>query len=264
MERTEAPSLLSASACFLALVFLGYGCGGANPAGGASTSPEPEKTQEAISAKTLKRTPLPNPGQPPPAGPASLTTPAPALEFEPAPLSLASIMSEKGEAAYRQEDYRLAEKRFREALVHDSKLLHALTGLGWTLYDSERPDEAFLYFERAKNLYPKSGSAQRGFAYLLYRYGRLKEARALLGSLDKARWPELANIDEELTARAAGGLPVPGLPTGARGREKPERSYGETASLAPTTPQPKLQPEPKPEPETKTAKTTLPDRFPGL
>lgn len=245
------PASLSVPACLLALAFLCFGCGGAEPPARGTAAPE-QKTREAASlpARTLKRAPSPVPPAP---SPESETPP----EAEPPPPSRASVLSEKGEAAYRQEDYRLAEKRFREALAHDPALLHALTGLGWTLYDSERPDEAFLYFERAKKLYPDSGSARRGLAYLLYRYGRLKEAKALLGSLDKAIWPELANIEYELKARSIKGSPAP-RPPGGKGEEKSAEPSTAAAFPEPTEPAlqrvAKPQSAPKTEPENETAK----------
>ena len=97
--------------------------------------------------------------------------------------------------------------------------------------DSDRPDEAFFLFRRANARYPESGSAQRGLAYLLYRYGRLKEAKALLGSLDKTRWPELANIEHELKARAIKGLPALRLPAEKdEPREKGEEKSGESSA----------------------------------
>ena len=275
--------LLSASACFLALALGVSGCGGAEPSARGSIAPEQKTAQDApFPARALKRTPFPAPAPPPQRklpSPAESTLPQESErppEPEPPPPSRAAILSEKGEAAYRQEDYELAEKRFREALIHEPELLHALTGLGWTLYDANRPDEAFLFFVRANRRYPESGSARRGLAYLLYRYGRLKEAKALLGSIDKARWPELTNIEYELKARAIKGLPPPRLPTEKKEEEKPSAEpppsplEGEEPTTKSAPPEPDVAPEPKstpetepkPEEKTETAKLTPPEPAP--
>ncbi|MEE9240663.1 MAG: SUMF1/EgtB/PvdO family nonheme iron enzyme [bacterium] len=120
--------------------------------------------------------------------------------------------SKKGERAYRRESYKTAALHFRRALRMAPANLHALSGLGWTLYDSGRPGEAFPVFRRAQKLYPEDGSTRRGLAYLFYRSGDAQKARKLLGSLDKERWPELANIDGELQERTARGLPSPRRP----------------------------------------------------
>ncbi len=203
--------------------------------------------------------PAPHSELPSPAEPALPQESERPPEFEPPPPSLAAILSEKGEAAYRQEDYALAEKRFREALVHEPGLLHALTGLGWTLYDANRPDEAFLLFRRANRAHPNSGSARRGFAYLLYRYGRMKEARALLGSIDKARWPELTNIEYELKARAIKGLPAPRVPA----EKSEDKNEGPSPESASPLPKPEPRPEPQPKPKSETARLTLPKPAPS-
>ena len=220
------------SACFLALAFLGLGCSGVEPPARETIAPGQGAAQEASpSARALKRTPSVAPAPPPEREPPSPEEAAAPPETAPSPPSRAEALSATGESAYRQEDYKFAEKNFREALVHDPELLHALTGLGWTLYDSDRPDEAFFLFRRANARYPESGSAQRGLAYLLYRYGRLKEAKALLGSLDKTRWPELANIEHELKARAIKGLPALRLPAEKdEPREKGEEKSGESSA----------------------------------
>lgn len=128
---------------------------------------------------------------------------------QPSREDLALQESKKGELAYRRESYKTAELHFRSALRMMPKSLHALSGLGWTLYDSGRPDEAYPVFERAHALFPEDGSVRRGLAYLSYRYGNTEKARNLLGSLDKERWPELTNIDDELRSRASRGLPPP-------------------------------------------------------
>ena len=275
------PPLLSAWACCLTLALGVFGCGGAEQPAREPIAPE-QKTEEAtpFSAQALKRTPFPVPAPhselPSPSEPALPRESELPPEPEPPPPSRAAILSEKGEVAYRQEDYELAEKRFREALIHEPGLLHALTGLGWTLYDANRPDEAFLFFVRANRRYPESGSARRGLAYLLYRYGRLKEAKALLGSIDKARWPELTNIEYELKARAIKGLPPPRLPTEKKEEEKPsaepppsplEGGEPSTKSVPPepdVAPEPESTPEtePKPEEKTETAKRTPPEPAP--
>ena len=247
-KAAAQPPLLCVSACFLALAFLGFGCVPIEPSAREPIPPERKTVQAAPSPRTLKRTP------PVKTEKLSSAEPAPSVEFEPPPPNLAAIWSEKGEVAYRQEDYALAEKRFREALVHEPGLLHALTGLGWTLYDANRPDEAFFLFRRANRAHPNSGSARRGFAYLLYRYGRTKEAQALLGSLDTKRWPELTNIEDELKARAIKGLPAPRLPT-EKGEEKkpgeptPSPQAGEEPSAESTPPEPDATPERESTPE---------------
>ena len=146
-------------------------------------------------------------GHEPSVGPSSS-----AVEKPPSRLDMSAAESKKGERAYQKEKYRSAERHFRYALRLFPENLHALSGLGWTLYDSGRPDEAFPIFKRAQELYPKDGSTRRGLAYLLYRYGRTDEAKKLLGSLDKERWPELANIDDDLREREAQGLPPPKPP----------------------------------------------------
>ena len=157
------------------------------------------------------------------ASPAGAANEAAADDSPPSP---AQVLSEKGERAYRQENYRLAERRFRAALALEPGHPYALTGLGWTLYDAGRPEEAFAFFKKAYALFPEDGSARRGFAYLLYRYGRFHEARELLGSLDQKKWPEIANIDFELARRAAQGLPPPRMP------EEPEAKAGKPAAEA--------------------------------
>ena len=268
------PPLLWPSACFLALVFSGIGCGGAEPPAREPVAPEQKQARVApFSAQTLKRTRSVAPAPPPEHKPPSPEESAPPLDSEPPPPSRAEALSATGESAYRQEDYKFAEKNFREALVHEPELLHALTGLGWTLYDANRPDEAFFFFRRANTRYPESGSARRGLAYLLYRYGRLKEAEALLGSLDKSRWPELTNIEYELKARAIKGLPPPRLPTEKekRDEEKPGAPPAETGAPpaetgavpgTESTSEPKTESEPKPVPKTETAKLAPPEPAP--
>lgn len=261
------PPLRWSFACFLVLVFSGIGCGGAEPPAREPVAPEQKQARDAtFSAQALKRTRSVAPAPPPEHKPPSPGESAPPLESEPPPPSRGETLSATGESAYRQEDYKFAEKNFREALVHEPELLHALTGLGWTLYDSNRPDEAFFFFRLANTRYPESGSARRGLAYLLYRYGRLKEAKALLGSLDKSRWPELTNIEYELKARAIKGLPPPRLPTEKGEEEKPDATPAETGAVPETEstpepepgPKPKLktesEPKPKQEPKTGTAK----------
>ena len=261
------------SACFLALAFLGFGCDGVEPPAQEIIAPEQGAAQNApLPAQALKRTLSVAPAPPPEREslpPEEVATPP---EPEPSPPRRAEVLSATGESAYRKEDYKFAEKNFREALIHDPELLHALTGLGWTLYDSNRPDEAFFFFRHANARYPESGSARRGFAYLLYRYGRLKEAKALLGSLDKTRWPELANIEHELKALAIKGLPPPRLPTEKEeeaGAEEPALETGVVSETS-STPAPGLTPEAEPKsepkaerkPEPETAKLAPPERDP--
>lgn len=264
----------SLSACLLALTFTLIGCVPLEPPARETTAPE-QKPEQVIPlpARDLNRTPLTAPAPPPErepplsGEPAFQAEPDPSLDSEPPAPSRAEILSAKGESAYRREDYKFAEKSFREALTHDSALLHALTGLGWTLYDSNRPDEAFFFFRQANTRYPESGSARRGLAYLLYRYGRMKEAKALLGSLDKARWPELANIEIELKARSIKGQPAPRLPTEDGKQEEPGESPAEPAQSETEPERATTEPEPqrKAEPETKTefAKSTPPEPAPG-
>ncbi|MDE0333025.1 MAG: SUMF1/EgtB/PvdO family nonheme iron enzyme [Nitrospinae bacterium] len=267
-KGTVFPSLFSAY--FLVLVFLGFGCGGVEPTVRESIAPEKKTAPSGpLPSQALKRTHSPDP-TPPERKSSNPTETALTQETEPSPPSQAETLSATGESAYRQEDYKFAEKNFREALSLEPKLLHALTGLGWTLYDSDRPDEAFFFFRRANAHYPESGSARRGLAYLLYRYGRMKEAKALLGSLNKTRWPELTNIENELKARAIKGLPAPRLPT----EKSDEKSEEAPSARAPSEPQ-ELSPEPKsqqkaeqdtaPEKElhTDTAKRMPPDPTPG-
>ena len=273
-KRAMLPPLLSA--CFLALAFLGFGCDSVELSAREAITPEQGAPQKApLPARALKRTLSVTPAPPPERKPSSPEEVAIPPEPEPSPPSRAETLSAMGESAYRQEDYKFAEKNFREALVHDPERLHALTGLGWTLYDSNRPDEAFFFFRRANARYPESGSARRGLAYLLYRYGRLKEAKALLGSLDKTRWPELANIEHERKARAIKGLPPLRLPTEKKEEAKAEEPSPESDVVpeASSTPEPGLttaaesKPEPeaqrKPEPETETAKLAPPETAPG-
>ncbi|MBI3127733.1 MAG: SUMF1/EgtB/PvdO family nonheme iron enzyme [Candidatus Tectomicrobia bacterium] len=130
---------------------------------------------------------------------------APAAEV---PLQAVEL-SDRGERAYRTENFAAAERDFLAALRLAPGYLHALTGLGWTLYDTDRPDQAFPLFLRAHELFPGDGSARRGLGYLYYRYGDRVRARELLGSLDRRRWPELANIDDRLRELARRGLPAP-------------------------------------------------------
>lgn len=270
-KRAMLPPLLSA--CFLAAAFLGFGCDSVELSAREAIAPEQGTSQNTpLPAQALKRTLSVAPAPPPERKPSSTEEVATPPEPEPSPPSRAEALSAKGESAYRQEDYKFAEKNFREALVHDPERLHALTGLGWTLYDSNRPDEAFFFFRQANARYPESGSARRGLAYLLYRYGRLKEAKALLGSLDKTRWPELANIEHELKTRATKGLPPPRLPTEKEEEAKAEEPSLETdaAPEASSAPEPESTPgaEPKPgpdaerKPEPETAKLAPPETAP--
>ncbi len=150
----------------------------------------------------------------------------------------ADLESKKGERAYRKEYYKSAERHFREALRHVPRKLHALSGLGWTLYDSDRRDEAFSVFKKAHERYPGDGSVRRGLAYLYYRYGRSGKARELLGSLDKEQWPELANIDDELRARRLRGTPLPKLPLEA---DEPDLAGDLLGFLKPGAPQKKAE-----------------------
>lgn len=110
----------------------------------------------------------------------------------------AQMLSRRGERAYRQENYKAAERFFREALRLAPGALHALTGMGWTLYDDGRPKEALPFFLKSQKLHPRDGSARRGLGYLYYRRGDKEKAKQMLGALDKDKWPELANIDIEL------------------------------------------------------------------
>ena len=236
-EKHEWASFSSRlSTSFLALAIAIIGCGGSEPSAGEAITPA-QKKEEAVSlpAQAFKRTVLPVPES----KSVAFQESAPATESEPPPPSRAEALSAIGESAYRREDYKFAEENFREALAHEPALLYALTGLGWTLYDSNRPDEAFFLFRRANARYPENGSARRGLAYLFYRYGRMKEAKALLGSLDKTRWPELANIEYELKARVIKGLSAPRLPT-----EKEAKKSGES----PVNPKSSAPEEPSTEP----------------
>ncbi|MEK6709850.1 MAG: SUMF1/EgtB/PvdO family nonheme iron enzyme [Nitrospinota bacterium] len=147
--------------------------------------------------------------QPPPAR--LRAAPAASLAPEPAPLQAVEL-SDRGERAYRLENYAAAERSFREALRIAPDHLHALTGLGWTLYDTDRPDEAFPLFRWAHELHAGDSSARRGLGYLYYRYGERERALQLLGGLDAGRWPELANIDDHLRERAMRNLPPPRPP----------------------------------------------------
>ena len=106
-------------------------------------------------------------------------------------------LSLKGEREYRRKNYKSAEKFFDKALSIDPENLHALTGIGWTLYDSRQFKKALVFFKKANNRYPKDNSAKRGLAYLFYRIGKLSEAEKLLGKLDRNKWPELTQIDLE-------------------------------------------------------------------
>ncbi len=195
----------------LTLVLIVLGCAGVEPPMGVAV-PERKSVQAAsIPAPPSAQSARPPESLPPPTS------------------SRASVLSERGERAYRRENYDLAEKRFREALALEPRHLHALTGLGWTLYDAKRPDEALLFFRKANERYPQDGSARRGLAYLLFRYERLKDAETLLGSLDKERWPELANIEDELRVRALKGLPAPRLPGETRVAEREKHLPKRTA-----------------------------------
>ncbi|MDP7384888.1 MAG: tetratricopeptide repeat protein, partial [Nitrospinota bacterium] len=133
-------------------------------------------------------------------------------EKEEADSARAARFNQMGERAYRQENYAAAERQFRAALKIRPASLYALTGLAWTLYDSKRPGEAFPVFQGAHALYPEDGSVTRGLGYLLYRFGERAPARAILKTLNKAVWPELANIEVELAERARRGLPPPRPP----------------------------------------------------
>jgi len=167
-----------------------------------------------------------------------VTTPVRALEVPPKPSGKtdgsnkekAIAESEKGERAYRNGYYVSAERHFRAALQLYPRSIHAMTGLGWTLYDSDRPDQAFLVFQNARKLFPGDGSVRRGLGYLYFRYGRRSEAKNLLGSLDKERWPELANIEYGLKEKKLRRLPLPQIPRNRKGT-KDKSQDRETAGL---------------------------------
>lgn len=126
---------------------------------------------------------------------------------------IAAAESEKGERSYRNEYYKLAERHFRKAMKLAPGELYPMSGLAWTLYDSGKWDKAFPLFRKAHKLHPGDGGVRRGLGYLYYRYGWIGEAKKMLGSLDKEKWPELTNIDDELNERKLAGLPVPELPS---------------------------------------------------
>ena len=150
-------------------------------------------------------------------------------EKEEADAARAAKRNQMGERAYRRENYAAAERHFRAALKIRPGSLYALTGLAWTLYDAKRPDEAFPVFQRAHTLYPEDGSVTRGLGYLLYRFGDRERARAILKTLNKAVWPELANIEIELAERALRGFPPPRLPGAApAGKESGRPPAGKT------------------------------------
>ncbi len=131
----------------------------------------------------------------------------------PSNLKMAAAESEKGERSYRNEYYKLAERHFRKAMKLAPGELHPMSGLAWTLYDSGQWDEAFPLFRRAYKLHPGDGGVRRGLGYLYYRYGWTREAKKMLGSLDKEKWPELTNVEDELNKRRVAGLPAPELPS---------------------------------------------------
>ncbi len=135
-------------------------------------------------------------------------------------LRAAAKESERGERAYRNEYYESAARHFRKALELAPDSLHSLSGLGWTLYDSGRQDEAFPIFQNAHKLYPRDKGVRRGLAYLYFRYGRSEKAKTLLGSLDREQWPELANVEDDLREMELKGLPIPKLPAGKRKKLK--------------------------------------------
>jgi formylglycine-generating enzyme required for sulfatase activity len=177
----------------------------------------------------------------------------------------AARFNQMGERAYRRENYAAAERHFRAALKIHSDSLYALTGLAWTLYDSKRPDEAFPVFKKAHSLYPEDGSVTRGLGYLFYRFGERERARAILKTLNKAVWPEIANIEIELAERALHGLPPPRSPGAAPvGKESDRPPAGKTEkpdgkelkARAPKV----LKPEKLPEKKTKTPPHPSPAR----
>jgi hypothetical protein len=127
-------------------------------------------------------------------------------------LKAAAAESEKGERSYRNEFYELAERHFREAMRLAPEELYPMSGLAWTLYDSRKWDEAFPLFRKAHKLHPGDGGVRRGLGYLYYLYGRIREVKKMLGALDKEKWPELINIDDEISERKRAGLPTPELP----------------------------------------------------
>ena len=131
----------------------------------------------------------------------------------PSNLEIAALESEKGERAYRNEYYKIAERHFRAAMKLAPGELHPMSGLAWTHYDSGKWDKAFLLFQKAYKRHPKDAGLRRGLGYLYYRYGWALEAKKMLGSLDKEKWPELSNVDDELNKRKLAGLPTPELPS---------------------------------------------------
>ena len=248
-DWARLPSRLSVS--FLALAITAAGCGGSGPLSGEAAVPE-QKTEQAasLSVQALNRTLSPAPRITPsseskplsPRESASAAESEPSLDLEPPQPSRAEALSAIGESAYRQEDYKFAEKNFREALAYEPELLH----------------------HRANEHYPESGSARRGLAYLFYRYGRMKEAKALLGSLDKTRWPELANIEHVLKARAIKGLPAPRLPMEESKQEEPAESPAKSAPLEHEPEEPSTGPQqtPKTEPRPEIVKLSPPEPAP--
>ncbi len=196
------PSIFSGIVCAAAVAIAVAGCAARRPhVVSSGVAPSPQR----------RLVPPPRPLAKP-----QKKSPAPAL----LKLMAATTESEKGERAYRNEYYKSAARHFRKALELTPGYLHSLSGLGWTLYDSGRPGEAFPIFQDAHNRHPRDRGVRRGLAYLYFRYGRTEKARALLGSLDRERWPELANIEDELREMKLKGAPLP-RPPGEK-RKKPE------------------------------------------
>ena len=197
----------SSIVCVAAVAIAAVGCATVRPtAAPSSAAPGPERRYVP---------PPPSLPTPRPPGPQK-KSPDPAL----LKLRAAEKESERGERAYRNEYHESAARHFRKALELAPDNLHSLSGLGWTLYDSGRQDEAFPIFQNAHSLYPRDKGVRRGLAYLYFRYSRPEKAKALLGSLDRERWPELANVEDDLREMKLKGLPVPKLPV--EKRKKPE------------------------------------------
>ncbi len=171
-------------------------------------------------------------------------------EKEEADAARAARHNQRGERAYRRENYAAAERHFRAALKVRPASLYALTGLAWTLYDSKRPGEAFPVFERARSLFPGDGSVTRGLGYLLYRFGERERARAILKTLSKAVWPELANIEIELAERALPPLTAP-APAGKESGRPPAGKTRKPDGQEPKAVTQKAQKAPKKAPEKK-------------
>ncbi|MFN4263884.1 MAG: tetratricopeptide repeat protein [Thioalkalivibrionaceae bacterium] len=91
------------------------------------------------------------------------------------------VLYARGLLYERLDDVDAAERDFRAILDQDPEHIGALNALGYTLADrTERYDEAYDYISRALRQAPDDAAIIDSYGWVLYRLGRLEEAREQL------------------------------------------------------------------------------------